>query len=300
MRMALLTTFAASKKEPLAALLERIYTAFLASGLGEPFAYFSFSDAPVAGTVSSIDRALKRFPVLERFLSAGTVMLGGPAIKQVSNGLGFPGAGEALDFATMLAIAAGVPRSFPFHAVTISLSTPAFGDFPTTAGFPAGAPAAMLAALGALISPPGVTIGDSWWVNGRQRSLSALTIVDADPAGKKLPGPPEAVAAVLATCGKAKSTKQLPLPNGPAPATAAVSPDPPAQKAEISPEAVLAVQAVVREYQDRLGETIDRAALPHDLPPASEALKAPGAFEATGPKKPVQTRAYMHLQTLGL
>ena len=36
MRVALLTTFAASKKEPLAAMMDRIHKAFLDAGLGEP------------------------------------------------------------------------------------------------------------------------------------------------------------------------------------------------------------------------------------------------------------------------
>jgi hypothetical protein len=47
MQVALLTTFVATKKEPLSVLLERIHGAFLASGLSEPSILFTFSDAPV-------------------------------------------------------------------------------------------------------------------------------------------------------------------------------------------------------------------------------------------------------------
>ena len=57
----------------------------------------------------------------------------------------------------------------------------------------------------------GILVSDSWWVNGRNRSLSACTLVEADPASKKLPSPPAAVAAVLAALGKAKRTVQAPL-----------------------------------------------------------------------------------------
>ena len=53
---------------------------------------------------------------------------------------------------------------------------------------------------------PGVIVGDSWWVSGRERSVSALTVVEADPSGGKLPPLPEPVAAVFAVCGKVKST----------------------------------------------------------------------------------------------
>ena len=48
MQVALLTTFVVTKKEPLAVLLERIHSAFLAAGLGEPSILFTFSDAPGA------------------------------------------------------------------------------------------------------------------------------------------------------------------------------------------------------------------------------------------------------------
>ena len=32
----------------------------------------------------------------------------------------------------------------------------------------------------------GILVSDSWWVNGRNRALSACTLVEADPASKKL------------------------------------------------------------------------------------------------------------------
>ena len=41
MQVALLTEFATAKREPLAVLLERIHSAFLASGLGEPSVLFA-------------------------------------------------------------------------------------------------------------------------------------------------------------------------------------------------------------------------------------------------------------------
>jgi len=84
MRIAFLTTFNASRKEPLAALLERIHAAFLAGGLGEPAIRFSFSDAPLPGYTSSVDRVLKRHPNFARFVSSIPVLPGGPATRQIS------------------------------------------------------------------------------------------------------------------------------------------------------------------------------------------------------------------------
>jgi len=49
-----------------------------------------------------------------------------------------------------------------------------------------------------------VIVTDSWWVNGRNRAVAAMTIVDADATQKKLPPYPPDVASVPAACGKVK------------------------------------------------------------------------------------------------
>ena len=259
MHIAFLTTFNASRKEPLAALLERIHAAFIASGLGEPAIQFSFSDAPLPGYTSSVDRVLKRHPNFARFVSSISVLPGGRGTRQISNAPGSPAAGEAVEFSNLVAIAAGVPRSFPFHMISI--------QFRGSDGF-------------------GVMVGDNWWVNGRARSVSAVTVADADPASPKLPPQPGPVAAVLAACGKIKRTRQMPVAQSPATGPS------PEKAAAPSPEIAAAVAAVVRDYRARLVEIIDRAALPHDLPPASEALTAASLGEIAGPKKPALVRAF--------
>jgi hypothetical protein len=292
MRVALLTTFTASRKEPLAALLERIRAAFLTAGQGEPSIRFSFSDAPLPGFVSSVDRVLKRHPQLQRFLVES-------AVRQISNDAvssDVRASGEPVPFDTLLAIAAGVPRSFPFHGVSFHLHSAAFGE--STAG----------------VLRAGVMISDAWWINGRMRSLSALTLVDADPAGKKLPPLPEPVAAILAACGKMKKTAQAPFPPVPSAAPAApqsVAPDPAAPNPAASnpaasnpaapnpvvpnPDVARAVRAVVEDYRARFDEILERAALPHDFPPVGEALQNTPLGQTTGPKKPVLVRAFKPL-----
>jgi hypothetical protein len=264
LRVALLTEFRASKKEPLAVLLERIHTAFIAADMGEAALQFSFSDAPVPGFVSSVDRVLKRHPDFNRFASSAAEPPGGHPVRQVSNGPGSPAPGDSVAFSTLLAVAAGVPRSFPFHNLSVQFQAPAFGTTPQP-GLTGGI-------------TPGIIVKDSWWVNGRQRSLFAFTWVDADPTSKKLPSPSGPVTTVLAACGKAKSTVQVPLVEAPTvDAPQAVRPN---------PEAAAAVGAIVRDYRTALGEAIDRAALPHDLPPAT------ALGQTTGPKKPVLVRAF--------
>ena len=278
MRVALLTTFVASRKEPLAEMLQRVYQAFLGAGLGEPAIRFNFGDTQMPGSVSSVDRVLKRHPELARFVTTDVAPPLITGARRISNDPLSPAAGEAVPFPTLHAIAAGVPRSFPFHDIAIHFHAPEFGELlPTSAGS-----AEMMC---------GILVSDSWWVNGRNRSLSACTLVEADPAGKKLPSPPAAVAAVLAQCGKARRRVQAPLSSGTR--EAAVGPVPGVRTpmggmiASANPDAARAVHAITADYRARLQEIVERAALPHVLPAAgAEAYRdvAPGV--TAGPKKP--------------
>ena len=180
--VALITEFAASRKEPLAAVLERIHAAFAISGAGQPHIQFTFADAPVAGFTSSVDRVLKRHSDLERFVSSASPMPGAPAVRMISNGIASPSAGDAVDFWTLLKIAAGVPKSFPFHSVAFHFQSAAFGT------------AAVSHPLFSM--PPGIVVTDSWWVSGRMRAVRAVTCVEAEPSGRKLAAPPDTLRAI--------------------------------------------------------------------------------------------------------
>jgi hypothetical protein len=284
MRVALLTTFVASKKEPLAEMLQRVHQAFSGAGLNEPTIRFNFGDAPLPGRVSSVDRALKRHPELERFVTSAPPMTGISGARRISNGPLSPAADEAVPFATLHAIASGVPRSFPFHNIAIHFHSPEFGEM-----IPAAARSAEMM--------PGILLTDNWWVNGRNRSLSACALVEADPASKKLPSPPAAVMAALTRCGKARRTVQAPLLS--ATSEAAVGPVPGVRMpmgvmiASAKPEAARAVQAITADYRARLQEIVERAAMPHLLPaPGAEAYRDAGLEVTAGPKKPALERVF--------
>ena len=160
MRVALLTTFVASRKEPLAEMLQRIYQAFSGAGLGEPAIRFNFGDGPLGGHVSSVDRVLKRHPELTRFVTSAVPMPLIPGARRITNDPLSPAAGEAVPFATLHAIASGVPRSFPFHNIDIHFHSPEFGEL-----IPAASRSPEMMS--------GILLSDNWWVNGRNRSLSA-------------------------------------------------------------------------------------------------------------------------------
>jgi len=277
MRVALHTTFAASRKEPLVAMMDRVHQGFIDAGIAEPFIRFNFGDGlPV--TFSSVDRVLKRHPELERFVTEAVPAPQIPGARRISNGPMSPGAGETVPYATLQAIAAGLPRSFPFHSIALHFYSPEFGELiPTPTFF-----ASMMA---------GVLITDSWWVNGRNRSLTACTVVEAGPGDKKLPPPSPPITAVLAACGKVRKTVQAPLAdNFTAPVPAVRLPTGTAI-ASANPEVAIAVKAIAVKYRDRLPQIVSELAWPHDLPDSSEMSRLP--FDVTpGPKKPVLERVF--------
>jgi len=266
MRIALHTPIAASRKEPLAEMAGRIRQAFLNAELGEPLIRFTLADSPGAGGVSAIDRVLKRYPAMERFVTnlklGGTVMGG----RILSNAL----SDEPADYATLEAIATGVPRSFPFNAVAFHFYAPEFGE--RLIGLPATGH-----------SYPGVVISDNWWVTGRQRALSIYTVVEASESDKKLPSNPPGLEALIQACGKAKKTVQVPIltPQG----TLTVS---------IPPANLDAVKAITADYRARINEIADAAAMPHVLPPTTQALTANLGVLA-GPRKPALEAAFKPL-----
>jgi hypothetical protein len=291
-------------------MVERVHGAFLSAGFGEPTVRFALADPPgsleaglvqaIAGIkrVSSIERVVKRWPELERFARVESSAAQRGAKTRVMSNLMPSGAIEPVDFATLKEIARGVPKSFPCHGLTLHFSAPGFSDGPELAAAPDARTLSTLMRAGVDIgaghpTSAGISAQDSWWVNGRQRSLSALRVVDADQAAKKLPAPPANVASVLAACGKARKTIQLPLVIGP----------PGAQPERVdhlgvgASETGEAMRAVVHAYRAKMTELLET--LPHDLPQEDQATRNPeltgAGLPATGPKKPDLVRAFAPL-----
>lgn len=261
MHVALQTPIAISKKEPLSELAGRIRKAFLDAGLGEPAIRFTLIDAGPG--VSSIDRVLKRLPEMERFITERPLMPGTRDVRMISNSK----TGEPCDYAMLDAIAAGVPRSFPFRSVSLHFHAPEFGE--RLIGLPA---------MGH--SLPGVLITDNSWVNGRQRTVVVYTVYEASATDKKLPPNAPGVDAVIKACGKAKKAVQVPIPK---PGGGLVTSIP-----EANQEPVKAVNA---DYRARIAEIATAADLPHTLPPMPEAMTENRGVLA-GPRKPALEAAF--------
>lgn len=260
MRVAIHTTFAASRKEPLVEVAGRVRQAFLGAGLPEPVIRFTLFDSPAG--VSSVDRVLKRYPAMERFVTRKAPVPSSPGVRLFTNAE----TGEAADYDTLAAILAGVPRSYPFRGIVIHFHGSVFGELVSS-----------VPTIGH--SQPGVIVTDSWWVNGRQRSLSAYTVVEVEDSHGKLP-PNPAVDAVIQACGKVRRTVKAPLPAAGAGATPAIPP----AKAE-------AVKAIVADYRARMREVMEQAGLPHNLPPAAE-IRMRNLGVVAGPRKPALEAAF--------
>lgn len=243
MRVAMNLVFAVNKKEPLSEMMSRIRQSFLDAGLGEPTIRFT-----LVGT--AIDRVLKRFPEMDRFLTMDPLIPGSTETRLLSNSR----TGDAADYATLEAILTGVPRSFPLNSVWLHFHAPLFGE--RLIGLPRFGN-----------SLPGVWVTDNRWLGGRQRAIAIYTIVDAELNDQHLPPNPQPVDALIKTFGKVQRTVQV------------------GNVGSVPPENAAAVKAIAAHYRARLEEIVQLADLPHALPPAAD-IRLQNAGVTAGPRKP--------------
>lgn len=259
--------FKADRKEPRSDLVRRVADLFDRVA-AVPRLVASFSDGlGGAGHVSAVERAVKKCSHLARFeQSSGSIgALGVPEARRLAFG---EQEADAASLADILALATGVPRSLPFHGVTVRFSHPAFGE----SGFGPG-----------LAPPAGISIIDNWWVNGRNRALTAL--YSGDVNAKHLPDPPAPLSQVLAGLGKPRKRAQFAPSNLRLRAAAAAHAT---ERADVA--AIAAVKPIVDKHRAGMRELVEQLNLPHDLPPAVDAASANAG--ATGPLKPALVQAF--------
>ncbi|HEX7137487.1 MAG TPA: hypothetical protein VF219_06560 [Vicinamibacterales bacterium] len=272
MNVAVQLEFKADRKEPLGDLIRRVVAQFDRAGL-QPDILATFSDGPGGIRITSaVERALKKHPHLARFErnDAPLKIPGIPAMRRLTNG----DQSGPFPIADILALADGVPRSLPFHGVTVHFG---HADFGRASFMPGLAPLT------------GIAIGDSWWVNGRNRSLSAFYAVEADAASKKLPEPHAAISAILAGLGKPRKKAQFVAPGAPAAPSASTEAGETAPSPSVAQE-IARIVPIITKYRSGMQAFIERIGLPHDLPPAGEARLA--NLGASGPLKPTLVEAF--------
>lgn len=269
MKVALQLEYKTNRKEPFGALVRRIVAAFEDADLEATIAA-SFSDSPVPGGISAVSRALKKYPALAPLDRQAPLLPGSPPVRLLMN----EGPAEPFPLESLLLLADGLPRSFPFHTATAMFRHKQFGNL----GSPGGP-------FGRL---PGIIATDRWWVNGRIRSLAALYVVEGETGAKTLPLPPTPVAAILSAFGKAKRTSQYVVPN--AGGEAMTAPQPAVAVVQATTAGAIKAGAIVDRYRAGMQAMVANLPLPYDLPPMQEALRE--AATAAGPLKPVLVEAF--------
>ena len=273
MNVAVKMEFKADRKEKLGDLVRRVAAALEQNGL-EPQIVVTFSDGPGGiQSTSAVGRALKKYPHLAQFERNDAPLPGSglPPARRLTN----VDATKAFPIADLLALADGVPRSLPFHAVSVHFGHAEFGR---VTGFAAG-----------LSAETGIAVGDSWWVNGRNRSLMAVFAIEADAGSKNLPDPPARIGAVLAGLGKTRRTAQFVLPSVASAAASAAAMGTEVASPVVSRE-IAVVAPIVAKYRSGMKALVERIGLPHDLPPANEVRFA--SLGASGPLKPSLVDAF--------
>jgi len=258
-----------SKAENAGVLFGRARSLLAEMGCPEPRVLFYLGEGAIS-RVSAVERALKRFPELQRFQYTedrhpemhGTfpVLSNLPESWQDPNPNGETG-DAGLD--ALQAIAQGIPRAYPFiHATFVFDRVDWFGT-----GADLGEPAASEPRPGFVIPGnhllPSVAIESHWWVSRRQVALTA--VVEVQPPGisqKRLPELPPDAQERLARLGKVHL--ELPI--------AAPSEEEAAFIARVKLEA----QRLVEAAKANIEGTMAGIALPHELPPAGrEARREP-------------------------
>jgi len=276
MKLFIRQEYRATKKEPFGAMLRRIY-----EGLGQggvPVLYrFTFADHPVPGMISSVARAVKKFPYLAPLVTTEPIApilrakepdkVGPPAIL---------GNAERLEFSRLAEVADGLPRSLPFRLADVRFYTEEFGKAPATVKTDTPAAEALLHGH----FSTGMRASDTWWVNGRNRHLGAAYVVEVEQRSRNVPLPPGALGAFLATLGKGRTLAQFAIEESEEGEKVVVK-----GKSQAPPELV----GLAEKLRERMPELIAAARMPH-------AIESAKAEHAASPLKPALEK---HFKPMG-
>lgn len=276
MKLFIRQEYRATKKEPFGAMLRRIY-----EGLGQggvPVLYrFTFADHPVPGMISSVARAVKKFPYLAPLVTTEPIApilrakepdkVGPPAIL---------GNAERLEFSRLAEVADGLPRSLPFRLADVRFYTEEFGKAPATVKTDTPAAEALLHGH----FSTGMRASDTWWVNGRNRHLGAAYVVEVEQRSRNVPLPPGALGAFLATLGKGRTLAQFAIEESEEGEKVVVK-----GKSQAPPELV----GLAEKLRERMPELIAAARMPH-------AIESAKAENAASPLKPALEK---HFKPMG-
>src|SRR5579863_6530907 len=276
MKLFIRQEFRATRKEPFGAMLRRIYEGLRQGGV--PVQYrFTFADHLVPGMVSSVARAVKRFPHLAPLVTKEPLP---PALRSKDpERTGSPaiiGDATKLEFAQLAEVADGLPRSLPFRLADVRFYTDEFGKAPARVTAETSAAETLLHGH----FTTGMRASDTWWVNGRNRHLGAAFVVEVPEGSRKTPPPGGALGKFLATLGKARTLAQFPIEESGEGERVVLK-----GKSQAPPELL----ALAERLKARIPELIAGAQMPH-------AIDSARAEHAQSPLKPALEK---HFKPMG-
>jgi hypothetical protein len=192
------------KKDDPATAFERVEDAVSQSGSRTHRIVFLFLDVVLGREKSALDHLVKCYPVFEPYRT--TVKLLPTRETHVITGDGIPAE-------TLLEIARGIPRRFPFGTATFAWQDVAALDFTPELPQPDNTAANLYARLAGRIGMAGITLVSTWAVPKRSLDLTAAVRLNSDTAAGKRPEFPQNTRSLLDAIGKRKTDDVFAVPD---------------------------------------------------------------------------------------
>lgn len=192
------------KSDDPAAALERIEGAVARGGSDTHHIAFLFLDAVLRRQKSALEYLVKCYPVFEVFRTTAA-LLPQRETPMVT--------GEGVPAETLLEVARGIPRRFPFGTATFAWRDVAALDF--TPGLPApdNTAANLYARIAGRVGMPGITLVSTWGVPKRSLDLTAVVRLSSENGEGKKPQLPQATRSLLDAIGRFRSDDVFAVPD---------------------------------------------------------------------------------------
>src|SRR5579884_1944737 len=200
------------KNDDTGTLVERVATAIAQSGSPDHPISFLFSNAMLGRQRSALDYLIKSYPVFEPFRSAIAFPTAGASVitNVVPNGEIPEDSG--IPFTTMLEVARGIPKRFPFGMATFAWRGVAALDLSASLPIADTAAGGMMGRILGRTGVPAITLLSGWGASKRSLDLTAVVRLHSTNAARGKPDLPDATRFLLESLGKRKTDDVYALP----------------------------------------------------------------------------------------
>jgi hypothetical protein len=192
------------KKDDPGAAVERIERAVAQSGSGTHHIAFLFLDAVLGRQKSALEYLAKCYPIFGDFRTSAKLLptRETPMIT-----------GEGVPAETLLEVARGIPRRFPFGTATFAWRDVAPLDFAPELPAPDNSVANLYARIAGRFGMPGIVLVSKWGVPKRSLDLTAVVRLNSENGARKKPELPQVTQALLDAIGRRKTDDVFAVPD---------------------------------------------------------------------------------------